>query len=238
VTLWNGSEVDFTNLSLRATGLAVLPRARVATVSELGVSGQWLEVRGTVRVADPSQGRLILNLEGNGRSCVAMIMGRLGANDFKELIGAGLSIRGIDVSEVVNGQVGTAQLMVSGIGEVAISTPSTLRLSQMPVTSIDALLSRELGPWTNLPVHVNGLIVSYKPGQSFVVKDATGQIRVQANQAPRAQPDERINVWGWLALQTNETALKAAYVDVASPPAPARDDSSTTNAPAPRGRGR
>src|SRR5262249_39626546 len=89
-----------------------------------------------------------------------------------------------------------------------------------PVVSIGSLLNRELGSWTNDWVHVNGLVVSYQPGRSLVVKDPTGVIRAQVIQSTEIRGDERVDGWGLLEVAAEETFLKNAYFEVVRPQAP------------------
>ncbi len=86
------------------------------------------------------------------------------------------------------------------------------------VISIDALLSRELGNWTNTMVHVNGLVLDYKPGAYIEVKDPTGVIRAQVIQTSLVQRDERVDLWGFLTLSGNEPQLKDASFEVLRAP--------------------
>ncbi len=86
-----------------------------------------------------------------------------------------------------------------------------------PVVSIGSLLNRELGSWTNNPVHISGLVAAYQPAQSLVVKDPTGVIGAQVIQLTQVQPDERVEVWGFLEFSADETLLNNAYFEVVEP---------------------
>jgi len=84
------------------------------------------------------------------------------------------------------------------------------------------LLNRELGPWTNEWVHINGLTIAYQPGQSVVVKDPTGVIRARIIQLTEMRGDERVDIWGMLRVGQEETYLAPAFFTVAqvAPEAP------------------
>ncbi len=203
-----------TNLHLQVLGHGTLPKAKRLELTELSNDlGQWVEVKGSVRVADTSQGRLALVLEDKSQSCLVYVMGLPTTNDFKWLPGSNVRLRGINASKVIGGRLDSTCIFVPGLDEVTVLEHGP-KPSEMPVVSIDALLNRDLGSWTNNPVHLNGLIVSYKPGESLIVKDATGLIRARVVQFTGAQVDERVDVWGYLSVLPNETILRDACFEI------------------------
>ena len=206
----------FTNLDLVILGPGTLPKGKRLELAQLASDvGQWIETSGRVRVAETSWGRLSLLLYENGQNCVVYVLGPPSTNDFKRLLGCQVSIRGINASKSANGRLDLASVFVPGFNEVTILEPSTANPLQVPVISIGTLLNRPLGSWTNSPVHLNGLISAYQPGHHLVVKDSTGVLRAQVTQVTQAKLDERVDLWGFLLVSSNEAVLKDAYFEIA-----------------------
>jgi signal transduction histidine kinase len=132
---------------------------------------------------------------------------------FKKLIGSRVRVRGINASKVNKHRLESASLFAPGLSEVVVVEPSVLDPARLPVTSIDSLLTRELGAWTNEMVHINGFVAAYEPGDFLQVKDPTGRIRVHVVQVDRARQDEWVDAWGFLAVSPNETALTDGYFE-------------------------
>ena len=205
-----------TNLHLVVGGRAELPRATPLEVRNLTKGlGQWVETTGRVRVAETSWGRLALVIEDQDQSCVVFVMGVPAAGaSFKQLVGARVRVRGINASKISKGRLQSASIFAPGLSEVAILEPSDIHPARLPVVSIDSLLNRELGAWTNAMVHINGFITAYKPGEFLEVKDPTGVIRVHVVQMSRASPDEWVDVWGFLAVSPAQTVLEDGYFEL------------------------
>jgi PAS domain S-box-containing protein len=140
------------------------------------------------------------------------------ANDLKRFVGNKIRARGINASKTVDGHLESASVFAPSMNEIYVLETSAPNRAPVPVASIGSLLNLELGPWTNDPVHINGLVVSYQPGKSVVVKDPTGVIRAQVIQLTQIQPDERVDVWGFLQVSPTEVFLNNAYFEVAQPP--------------------
>ncbi len=204
-----------TNVQLVVQGSSALPPAVSLELRDLAKqSGQWVEIHGRVRVAETSKGRLGLVLEDQGQRCLVYVMGVPAADgSFKKLIGSRVRVRGINASKVNKHRLESASLFAPGLSEVVVVEPSVLDPARLPVTSIDSLLTRELGAWTNEMVHINGFVAAYEPGDFLQVKDPTGRIRVHVVQVDRARQDEWVDAWGFLAVSPNETALTDGYFE-------------------------
>jgi PAS domain S-box-containing protein len=221
-TAWVDGGPAMADASLRVLGRQELPAAKRLRVSQLaGDLGEWVEVGGQVRQADTSRGRLGIMLHDEGRDCLVYVMGPSVTFDAKRLMGCDVRIRGINASRVVDGRLNPASVFAPGTNEVRLLGAPAVDPATLPVVSIDALLTRELGDWTNRLVHLNGLISDYTPGVSVVIRDPTGVLRAQITQITRAQPDERVDLWGFLTVSPTETTLTDAYFELAGLPSAA-----------------
>jgi PAS domain S-box-containing protein len=207
------------NPKLAILGQTALPAARPLELSGLWAEhGEWVEVRGRVLSAESSRGRLALLLNDKGQNCLVYLLGGAATNDFKQWLNCRVRVRGINASRMAGGRLESGLLFAPGPDEIQIVGPAGAKPSQIPVVSIGSLLNRELGSWTNQWVHINGLIVSYRPGQSITVKDPTGVIRARVIQLTEIRGDERVDVWGFLEAGPGETLLNNSYFEVARPP--------------------
>ena len=196
-----------------------VPAAKPLSLAQLAnYHGEWIETSGRVLSADTSLGRLALLLHEDGApNCVSYVMGPPPNSDYKRLRDSLVRVRGINASKAVDGRLESASIFVPAFNEVTVLQPPGPSPRQTPVVSIGSLLNRELGSWTNSMVHLNGLIASYQPGQSLVVKDPTGVIRARVVQLSPAKADERVEVWGYLNVSANETLLNDAFFEIAPP---------------------
>ena len=208
------------NPKLSVLGQGSLPAAKRLALSALASDyGEWIETSGRVLSAETSLGRLALLIQDGAQYGLVYVMGPVTTNDFNRLLDCKVRIRGINASQVVAGRLEPASVFVPGINEITISEPpGGIRPPQAPVVSIESLLNRELGPWTNNLVHISGLVASYQAGHFLAVKDPTGIIRARIIQLSQLQGDERVQVWGYLEIATNETFLNNAYFAVVKPP--------------------
>ncbi|MDB6112748.1 MAG: hypothetical protein JWR69_4498, partial [Pedosphaera sp.] len=229
-----GGNAALTNATLTVLGRGTIPAAKRLRLSQLGNDWcEWIETTGRVLLTETSRGRLALLLQDESQNCLVYVMGQPATNDLKQLLDCKVRIRGINASKTVAGRLDSAAVFVPGIEEITILEPAGAKRSQVPVVSIGSLLNRELGAWTNGLVHLNGLIVSYQPGQSLVVKDPTGILRAKVIQLTQIQADERVDVWGFLELSRDEIFLNNAYFEVVQPP-PQNTASAGSPAPSPR----
>jgi PAS domain S-box-containing protein len=208
-----------TNLDLTILGQGMLPAAKRLEPPQFATDfSQWVETIGRVRVAETSRGRLGLLLHDNGHDCLVYVMGPLETNDFNSLLDCKVRVQGINTSKIVNGRLESASMLAPGPSAVTILERPVTNRFQAPAVAIGSLLSRAPGPWTNSRVRINGLVVSHQPGQSLVVKDPTGVIRAQAIQVNQAEPDSRVDVWGFPTASPERTVLKDAFFAVMAPP--------------------
>ncbi|HWD94199.1 MAG TPA: HAMP domain-containing sensor histidine kinase [Verrucomicrobiae bacterium] len=211
-TVTQGS-VTFTNLHLEVLDHGGLPEGKHLELAKLGADfGQWIQTSGRVRVAETSSGRLCLVLHDKGQACLAYVMGLPSTNNFKGLLGCDVRVQGINASKSAGGAL-QASIFVPGINAVTVIERPDAKSGEVPVTSIDAMLSRELGGWTNEPVHLNGVLVSYEPGESLVLRDSTGLIHADVIQKTEALVDQRVDLWGYVTVLPGETILRDAYFE-------------------------
>jgi signal transduction histidine kinase len=216
-TFCQGS-ATLTNLQLQILGTGKIPEPNPLKISQLDSEfGQWIAITGLVRVAETSSGRLSLLVQDKDRTCLVYVMGLPATNNFNWLLGYKVRVRGINASKIIQGRLESAMVFAPGLSEIHILDGRAPNPHAIPVISIDSLLNRGLGAWTNEPVHLNGLITSYSPGGLLVIKDVTGSIRVQVIQTTEAQVDERADVWGYLSVSPQESLLRNAYFEIQHP---------------------
>jgi PAS domain S-box-containing protein len=222
------------NPKLVIVGQTALPAALPLELSELGrAHGEWVEVRGRVLSGESSRGRLALLLNEKGQNCLVYLLGAPATNDFKQWLNCRVQVRGINASRMIGDRLESGLLFSPGPDEIKVLGQAGAKPSQIPVVSIGSLFNRELGSWTNQWVHINGLVVSYREGQSITVKDPTGVIRARVIQLTEIRGDERVDLWGFLEAGPDETFLNNSYFEVARPPSQILDAAS---APAPLSR--
>jgi signal transduction histidine kinase len=237
-TTWREGTVQFTNYSIAVLGERELPPAKAVGLSQMAHDfGRWVEIRGCVRTADSGSGRLSLVIEDQGETCLIFVLAPPKDHDPKWLLGAQVKIRGINASKLDKGRLHRAWLFAPSLAEIKIIEPSK-ESSLPPVTSIESLLDRELGSWTNAPVHLHGLVLSYQAGDHLEIQDPTGKMRALVVQLTEAKINERVDLWGYLAASTAETVLKSAWFE-ATPSlnrleaaTPSHEVSSPSNSPA------
>ena len=213
---------SFTNMSLTLLGKSSLPMPKKLLLSELAREhGEWIETHGRLLSTENSRGRLALLLHDRGQNALAYVLGGPVTNDIQPLLNCEVMIRGINASKTNRQGLESPLIFVSGMQQVSVLSGPQPKFSQVPVSSIGSLLNRELGVWTNAWIHVNGLVVSYEPGKSLVLKDPTGVIRAKVIQLTELHSDARADVWGYLETSGDETILNNAYFEVVPAPAQA-----------------
>ena len=204
--------LPITNLSVSRLGPGTLPLPKILNVAQLSAAqGSWVEVVAAVRTAETSRGRLTLVLGSGGAICLAYVMGPLPTNDCKSYVGSTVRVRGIVTAP--QGQNGRAEgiLIVPGIAQIELLHHGATSIAKLPVISIDALLSREFGDWTNSVVRLNGIVTAAKAGESILLRDPTGMLLAKVWQVNEALMGERIDLWGYLQLSDSGPVLADAY---------------------------
>jgi len=213
-TTWNAGSALSTNLVANSLGRSELPVAKPLGLAEMAREiGEWVEITGVLRAVDNSLGRLALVIEDKGSACLIYVMGPPKEGVLEDRLGATVRIRGINASKVVDNQLQTACLFVSATNEVRFLGASNVVSSLPAVISIEALLEQKGGAWTNRPVHLNGLASNYKPGVSLELRDPTGKIHARVLQSTPLQPDDRVDLWGYLS-RPGTAELTAAWFGV------------------------
>jgi signal transduction histidine kinase len=220
VTAFGQGSATLSNPHLQILGPGKIPAAKRVEISQLGGDfGQWIEIAGRVRVAETSLGRLCLLVHDQGQTCQVYVMGLPATNDFRGLRDCRVRIRGINGSKTVEGRLDTASVLAPDRNAITVLERPGTQPVDPPVIAIENLFDRELGSWTNTPVHLNGLVVACQPGESVVVKDSTGSIRARVIQTDEVQIDSHIDLWGYLTVSPEETFLRDAYFEVSQPSA-------------------
>lgn len=214
VTATTPKTLPLTNLAVTKVGHNSLPPAKPVDLKQLrSAQGVWVELVAPVRMADTSRGRLELVLGAGGDSCLAYVMGVCPTNDCKSYVGATMRVRGIVTSRPVADGRTQSTLIVPNTAELVLIQAPATPLAALPVVSIDVLLNRELGRWTNAPVHINGIVSAAEPGESILLRDPTGMLVAQVWQVTEVPPGERLDIWGYLEFSGEQPVLADAYFE-------------------------
>jgi signal transduction histidine kinase len=218
VTGVDGNGSVLSNLDAVVLGKKPLPAARHIGLAQLAdTTGQWIQVEAEVRGADTNVGRLELSIHQAGQNCLVYVLGPPSPN-VTVAMGARARIRGINTSQVDDGRLRSRMILVPGTNDLFVLNAPGAALEPLPVFSIDYLLHREIGPWTNEIVHINGWITDYHPGQYLTVKDPTGVIEAEVVQILPAELGERADVWGLVTRRREGVRLESAYFRTVNPP--------------------
>ena len=229
-TTWDGTVPILTNATAIVTGRQPLPQAASLKLAELVKShGQWVEVRGRVRVAEASRERVTLMLQEGDQKCLVYIMQTSSTNQFRYLADCEVKVQGINASRTRDGALEAGIVFCPGLDQVAVISPAPESRWQLPVTPLETLLTKKLGSWTNQPVHLVGLVSAYNPGKTVIIKDPTEVLEAEVIQVTPLQPGQRVDLWGFLSLGRNRTVLADAYFEIVS-----RSTSETKAKPSPR----
>lgn len=214
VTATTPVTLPITNLHVAKIGQKALPVAKPLNLRQLrSAQGEWVELIAAVRTADISRGRLELVLGGGGESCLVYVMGSCPTNDCKSYVGALMRVRGIVTSRsVTDGRTQITLIVPNTAQLVCLQAPAT-PIAALPVVSIDVLLNRELGPWTNTPVHLNGIVSAAEPDESILLRDPTGMLLARVWQVTEVLPGERLDVWGYLEISPEQPILADAHFE-------------------------
>lgn len=212
-TTWDGAVPILTNTQATVLAQKALPRALSLRLSDLGQAhGQWIEIQGRVRVAEASRERVTLVVEQLGRKCLVYVLQTSSASAFRQLADAEVKLQGINASRIQNGNLEAGIVFCPGLRQVTVINPPPDDRWQLPVTPIEALLTRKLGSWTNRPVHIAGSVISYQPGEKITLKDPTGVLEASVIQVTPLQLYQRADLWGFLDVRT-KAVLADAYFE-------------------------
>jgi len=217
----------------RAEGEARMPPPQHPTYEQMASSsqdGKWVELEGTVRSAidvQPDQNitrhlRLSLVVPG-GKLLVEIPEFRSGS---EQLVDARVRVQGV-----------CATLFNSNnqLFGIIIRTPSLqyVKVLQSAPTDSFAIPSRRIAgiqrfTFEGTPGHrvrLQGVVTGYLPNRAFFIRDESGSLYVESNQAPGLRPGDRVDVIGFPGIVETRPALQDALfrrIGVAPAPVPVR----------------
>ncbi|HKX30650.1 MAG TPA: response regulator [Blastocatellia bacterium] len=194
-------------------GRAPLPKPSPVQLDEL-FSGQydsdWVEAEGIVQ-----------SVAGLGPHAILTIA--TGSHKFKAVVsGAGqqLPVHLIDAKVIIRGACATIfnqrrqlvgiQIYVPGIDQVTVVEPSAADPFELPVQPINTLMQYKPGEALGHRVRVQGVVTLKQTGESIFIKDATGGLFVQTNQATPVEPGDRVDVIGFTEVGEYTPILQGA----------------------------
>lgn len=228
-----GGERALSIEELLVTGRGVIPRARRIRPADLFPNrGEWVDIIANIRVVDTSSGRLRLVLEEGGRTCSATVMGEIAYTNTSRLLDTRVRVRGISTAAPREENRQSPDLTVASSQDVRLLPGAPANYRNTPVNTVEQLMNRLLGPWTNEPVHLRGTVAKCKPGKSIAVQDATGSIQAYALQLTPVNISEAVDLWGMLTITDRGISLSDAWFDTAERRSARRAVASTATPPA------
>ncbi len=218
LTAWDGSMPILTNTTVENLGQMRLPDAAPLKISELGaLPGQWIQTAGEVRIAEASRERVTLVLRDGTQTCLVYVFQTTGTNGFRQLADCQVSVRGINASQRRGNQIEAAVIFCPSLDFVTVThRPDSPRWT-MPVTSVETVAGAESAAGKDKLVHLNGLVRSYTPGESITLQDPTGTISAKINQVTPVAASQRIDLWGYCAVDRKAPSLIDASFEVLGP---------------------
>jgi diguanylate cyclase (GGDEF)-like protein len=208
--------------TVRVIAAGALPAPQMVQWDDL-VDGKrdsrWIAVDGVIHSAaiEPHSGSLVLVLKveiGTGRQLLAYVSDYSGM-PWQRLPGSAVRIKGV-AGSVFNDkkQFLGPRLFISSVKDIAISEPGVADPFQLPLHSIDSLLSfREVKAMSDR-VRVRGAVTYVQPGESFYIQDAGNGLLVQSRQTTPLSVGMVVEVAGYPANQRYSPVLADAVYRV------------------------
>lgn len=214
-TCLSGGRPSLTNAAARVLGSRPIPAPRRIGLRDLEKHrGEWVEVTGRVRVAETSRGRLSLLLHDGGKRAVVHVLGDSLSQDFRRLLGCRIKVSAISDQVRYEGLLSAPTMFGPCLKTITLLDSPAFDPMPAKVVSIEQLLERPIGPWTNEPVHVTGIVTAHEPGNSIVLRGVgTSAIKAAIIQQTPGLQSQRVGIWGYLELTANGPVLMDAYAE-------------------------
>jgi signal transduction histidine kinase/CheY-like chemotaxis protein len=177
---------------------------------------RWVEVEGIVRSITAEQdGRLALSVLVNGNIVKALVFGNAAAAR-KTLIDAEVRIRGVlNTALSTRKKLIRVQLLVQSLEhDVTVDEAPRTDPFSAPLVPINDLPLLPLENKSGHRVCVEGTVILAELGDSFRIKDDTGEVHVRAAQRYSVQSGDKIRVAGFPSLASPEVYLEEAVLEL------------------------
>lgn len=223
-----------TNISVTVTGRRDLPQAKPVAVKDLPkFPNAWVELTGIVRATEASRTRLGMVIRDSGHPCTVYVVGGPATADYRAFEGCVVRMQVLNMGVSKRGSREMPMVFAPSISAIKIVQRPKEMPRKTPVTTMEALLDRVFGDWTNNVIHLNGVVSSYEPGQFVIVREPAGLLRANVIQVDPIQPGTRVDLWGYLTVTQEGPVLddvcfeetrfvNAPTVATTTPVAPAR----------------
>ncbi len=198
-------------------GRGELPAPRERIYSELTTGaedGQWVKVSGIIRsaIVDMVDGdsRLSIDLALDDKRLTVRVPS-VGPLDCAALIDAEATVTGI-CFPVFNSrrQLLGIRLRAPALSHVQVTMPVKPAMFDAPAQSINSLLKFRPGGSHRHRVKVQGVVTLQRPGELFVIRDATQALWVRSAQATLLEPGDVVDVLGFPAFGEFNPVLEDA----------------------------
>jgi len=202
------------DVQVKVLGRAPMPPSRDVSVkkatSDGGLLNQWIEVAGVVRTAGMVNGRFALSLSSGNSTLTAMLFNR-GQLDANALIDGRIRVRGVCGAHInERGEVDGATLLIPNADQLRIEEQPPADPFSIRLISIGQVLESTVMRHSSHRVHVEGLVLVQKLGESVSIGNGGDELYVETSQMPPLKPGTRVEVVGFPAITTSGVRLQAA----------------------------
>jgi PAS domain S-box-containing protein len=206
-----GYAPDILEPKIRVLGGAPMPKPRRVTLKELATGGedsQWVEIEGIVRSAIDEEGRLALEVVGDGRFKARMP----GFNpEARRLVGAKVLLRGtcgslFNQKRQITGTV----LYVPDLSYVEVTEPGPPDPFALPIRSLRSLMQFDPRGGAVRPGRLHGIVTLRRGAKSLFISDGSDGISVKTVQADPLEPGDEVDVVGFPSVGEYTPVLEDA----------------------------
>jgi len=188
-------------------GTAPQPKAKPVSAERL-MSGaedsQRVEVSGIVRTAEPSGGRIGLQIASGGYRFRAFFPPSPDV-DPQSLVGARVLVRGTAGATFNHGldfrqSIINVTLFVPDATDIIVEQPAPANPFGKPLVPLNSIAQYQHDPPLGYQVHVKGVVTYQRKGESIFLHDATGGLEVKTTLTNDVTPGETVEAVGFPAV--------------------------------------
>ncbi len=216
-------------------GTAPLPKAKHVSAERL-MSGaedsQRVEVSGIVRTAEPSGGRIGIQIASGGYRFRAVFPPSPDV-DPQSLVGARVLVRGTAGATFNHGldlrqSIINVTLFVPEATDIIVEQAAPANPFGKPLAPLNSIAQYQHDPPLGYQVHVKGVVTYQRKGESIFLHDATGGLEVQTTSTNDVTPGETVEAVGFPAVANFLPVLEDAVFRKTADPRSNLEPTNTT----------